>query len=72
MNKQVLFIGAIIVAVISLALAIYYAVPGIHHVATFGSHPANEMQPSHIVLFAAITVICVVAALITRPRANAR
>ncbi|HLQ30885.1 MAG TPA: hypothetical protein VK140_16745 [Ktedonobacteraceae bacterium] len=72
MNKQLLFFGAIIVAVISLAIGVYYAIPGYHHVATFGSHPPNDTQPSHVVLFLGITVVCVVAALITRPRSNAR
>ncbi|GAC1349951.1 MAG: hypothetical protein NVSMB27_27890 [Ktedonobacteraceae bacterium] len=72
MNRQLLFIGAIIVAVISLAIGVYYAIPGYHHVATFGTHPANETQPSHVILFVAIAVVCIVAALITRPRSNAR
>lgn len=72
MKSPAIFFGAIAVAVIALVLAIYYAIPGIHHVATFGSHPPNDAQPSHIVLFVAITVVCVIAALVTRPKSNVR
>ena len=42
MKNPAIFFGAIAVAVISLALGIYYSLPGIHHVATFGSHPADQ------------------------------
>ena len=72
MKSPVVFFGAIAVAVVALALAIYYSIPGIHHVATFGSHPANEIQPAHIALFAVIAVLGVLAALITRPKASVR
>jgi hypothetical protein len=69
-NKMVLFFGAIAAAVVCALIAVYYAIPGYHHVLTFGSHPANEMQPSHVALFAILAVICVVAALVTRPKAK--
>jgi hypothetical protein len=71
MKNPALFYGAIVVAVISLALGIYYAVPGVYHVLTSGSHPALEPQPSHVVLFIGIAVVCIVAALVTRPRSRA-
>ena len=71
MKNPALFYGAIVVAVISLALGIYYAVPGVYHVLTSGSHPAMEPQPSHVVLFIVIAVVCIVAALVTRPRSRA-
>ena len=71
MNRQVLFFGAIIAAVICAIVAIYYAIPHIHHVLTFGSHPANEAQPTHIALFAILAVICIIAALVNRPKSNA-
>ena len=72
MKNPALFYGAIVVAVISLALGIYYAVPGVYHVLTSGSHPAMEPQPSHVVLFIGITVVCILAALVTRPRSTVR
>ena len=72
MKNPAIFFGAIVVAVLSLALGIYYAIPGVYHILTSGSHPAMDPQPAHILLFAGIFVICVIAALVTRPRANAR
>ena len=70
MKNPAPFFGAIAIAIISLALGIYYAIPGVHHVATFGTHPANEIQPAHIALFMAIAVICIIAALVTRPKSK--
>lgn len=72
MKNPLLFIGAIVVAVIALVLAIYYAVPGVHHVLTSGAVPAKDPQPTHVVLFAVICVICIIAALVTRPKARVR
>ena len=72
MKNPALFYGAIVVAVISLALGVYYAIPGVYHVLTSGSHPAMESQPSHVVLFIVIAVVCIVAALVTRPRSRVR
>ncbi len=72
MKNPALFYGAIVVAVIALALGIYYAIPGVYHVLTSGSHPAMDPQPSHVVLFIGIAVVCIVAALVTRPRSRVR
>jgi hypothetical protein len=70
MNKTALFFGAIAAAVICVILAIYYAIPNIHHVLTFGSTPADQPQLKHIALFAILAIICIIAALVTRPKAN--
>lgn len=70
MNKMALFFGAIAAAIVCVLIAVYYAIPGYHHVLTFGSHPANEAQPTHIALFAVLAVICIIAALVTRPKAK--
>ncbi len=72
MKNPAVFFGAIVVAIIALALGIYYSIPGFHHIATFGTHPANEMQPSHMVLFYGLFVICAIAALVTRPKSSVR
>jgi hypothetical protein len=66
------FFGAIVVAVICLIIGIYYAIPGVYHVLTSGSHPAMDPQPTHVVLFIGLAVICVIAALVTRPKSNPR
>jgi hypothetical protein len=70
MKNPALFFGAIVVAVISLALGVYYAIPGVYHVLTTGSHPAMDPQPGHILLFMGIAVVCVIAALVTRPKSK--
>ena len=72
MKNPALFYGAIVVAVISLALGVYYAIPGVYHVLTSGSHPAMDPQPTHVVLFVVVAIVCVIAALVTRPRSRAR
>jgi hypothetical protein len=72
MKNPAVFYGAIVVAVISLILGIYYAIPGIYHVATSGSHPANDPQPGHIALFIGLAVICGIAAAVTRPKSKVR
>jgi hypothetical protein len=72
MKNPAIFFGAIAVAIIALLIGIYYTIPGFHHVATFGSHPADQMQPSHMALFYGIFVICVIAALVTRPKSSVR
>ena len=72
MKNPALFFGAIVIAVISFALGVYYAIPGVYHVATSGSHPAMDPQPTHIALFIGIAVVCVIAALVTRPKSRVR
>ncbi|HLI69673.1 MAG TPA: hypothetical protein VKV19_07930 [Ktedonobacteraceae bacterium] len=70
MNRKTLFFGAIVVALVSLILAIYYAMPGVYHVLTGGSHPPKDPQPTHIVLFVFLTVLCILVALVNRPKAS--
>ncbi|HLJ33856.1 MAG TPA: hypothetical protein VKU38_09415 [Ktedonobacteraceae bacterium] len=70
MNKAALFFGAIAAAVICVILAIYYAIPHIHHVLTFGGTPADQPQLKHIALFAVLAIVCIIAALVTRPKSN--
>ncbi len=72
MKNPAVFYGAIVVAIICLVLGIYYAVPGVYHVATSGSHPTMDPQPAHIVLFVALAIIAVLAALVTRPKSRVR
>jgi len=72
MKNPAIFFGAIAIAIISLVLGVYYAIPGVYHVLTSGSHPPMDPQPAHIALFAGIFVICVIAALVTRPKTTAR
>lgn len=69
-KNPALFYGAIVVAVIALAICIYYVMPGYYHV--LASHDFTSTQPKHAIAAAAIAVICILAALVTRPRSSAR
>ena len=70
MKNPVLFYGAIGVAIIALALGIYYAIPGIYHPFTFS--PAMEGHPTHAAAFFILAVLCVIVALVNRPRPAAK
>lgn len=67
LKNPAVFYGAIVVAIVSLALAIYYVVPGINHVMVSGNPTAMHLK--HVALFAAIFIVCVIGALVTRPKA---
>ncbi len=70
MNKRTLFYGAIVVAVVALALAVYYLIPGIYHPLT--TTPPLASHPTHAVAFFILAAIAVVAALVTRPKSARR
>ncbi len=70
MSRKTLFSGAIIIALICLVLAIYYAIPGVYHVLVSGSHPPLSPQPAHIILFLAVAVLGVLVAVVNRPRTS--
>lgn len=72
MNRTTLFLGSLIIALLSLILAIYYALPGVYHVFVSGSHPPIDPQPTHIALFAGLMVLGAIVALVNRPGANRR
>jgi len=72
MNRTTLFVGALIVALLSLVLAVYYALPGVYHVLVSGSHPPLDPQPTHIVLFVVLAVLSAIVALVNRPNATRR
>jgi len=67
LKNPAVFYGAIIVAVIALALAIYYVIPGVNHVFVSGNPTAMHLK--HVALFGAIFVVCLIGALVTRPKA---
>jgi hypothetical protein len=72
MNRTTFFLGAIIITVLAAVLAIYYALPGVYHVLVSGSHPPLDPQPAHVVLFAVIAVLGILAALVNRPKSTRR
>jgi ABC-type thiamin/hydroxymethylpyrimidine transport system permease subunit len=72
MNRTTIFSGAIIVTLLALVLAVYYAIPGVYHVLVSGSHPPLSPQPAHVVLFGVIAFLGVLMALVNRPRPTRR
>ena len=69
MSKSTLFYGAIIIAVIALALAIYYIVPGVYHPFTFSGTPTDSHK-THAIAFFILCVLLVIVALVNRPKPN--
>nr|BBH94475.1 hypothetical protein KTA_26740 [Thermogemmatispora argillosa] len=65
-SNPTVFVLAIIVAIVALIVGVYYLIPGIPHVL---ASPPTAVHVKHAVLFFAIAVICVIGALVTRPRA---
>lgn len=61
-----LFFSAIGVAIIAIALSVYYITPGHDHLLV--THDPLAMHPTHALGFAAIAVVCIIAALINRPK----
>jgi hypothetical protein len=64
-----LFYGAIAVAVVALLITIYYVIP-VNHILVSGNPTAVHIK--HVFLFAVLTVLGIVAALVTRPKAVAK
>jgi hypothetical protein len=65
-----LFYGAIAVAIVALLITIYYIIPGVNHVLVSGNPTAVHIK--HVFLFAVLTVLGIIAALVTRPKAAAK
>jgi hypothetical protein len=65
-NNSAVFFGAIVVAIICIALAVFYAIPGIYH--PLVSENPLSLHIKHVILFAALTVLCIIGALVTRPK----
>lgn len=70
MKNPALFFGGIALAIVSLALAIYYVVPGYPHILV-SDDTGYPTHPTHFVLFLALVIIGVIAALVARPRSSA-
>ncbi|HLZ55796.1 MAG TPA: hypothetical protein VKR06_02515 [Ktedonosporobacter sp.] len=69
-NKIALFWGALAAVVVCLAVSIYYIVPGYSHLLV--THDYTSSHPTHAFAFFALAVICVVVALVTRPRSASK
>lgn len=65
-KNPALFFGGIGVAIIAIALSVYYIIPGYSHILV--THDPTSTHLSHAVLFAAIALISILAAAVSRPR----
>jgi len=65
-NRSTIFCGATVVAIVAIAIAIYYAVPGVHHMLVTDNPTGFHLKP--MVAFPAFAVIGIFAALINRPQ----
>lgn len=63
------FWRALVVAIIALALAVYYLIPGITHPRPMGGPTTNPAGGMAIVLFVVALVVGIIAVL-ARPKAN--
>lgn len=70
MNRMTLFIGAIIIAVLAILASIYYIMPGYYHILV--THDYTSGHPTHAVAFGALAIVCILAAVITRPKSAPR
>jgi H+/Cl- antiporter ClcA len=66
-NSIALFWGAIVACAVSLAISVYYMVPGYNHMLV--THDATHSHPTHAFAFFALAVICAIFALVRRPKA---
>ncbi|HLX55608.1 MAG TPA: hypothetical protein VKR83_01145 [Ktedonobacteraceae bacterium] len=71
MKNPLLFYGAIVVAIIALALCVFYFIPGVYHPFTFNGVP-DDRQVKHAVAFFILFLLLVVVALVNRPKSVAR
>jgi hypothetical protein len=65
--KSAWLVGGLI-AVVCIALAVYYAIPGIYHPLTFSGTPTSS-HPTHAIVFAGLAVVALIGA---RFAANSR
>jgi hypothetical protein len=65
MRNPALFFGAILVAIIGVALGVFFLIPGVNHIIT-----TSGMHIKHAILFFGLAIIGILTALVTRPKAG--
>jgi hypothetical protein len=64
MNNPALFFGGIIVAILGIALGIFFLVPGINHIIA-----DTQSHSKHAIACFALAALAIVVTLINRPKA---
>jgi hypothetical protein len=67
MKNPAIFYGGIVLAIVGIALGIFFLIPGINHVIADSS-----MHIKHAILFFGLAVIGIIGALVARPKAAVR
>jgi len=67
MKNPAIFYGGIVLAIVGIALGIFFLIPGINHVIA-----DNTMHIKHAILFFGLAVIGIIGALVARPKAAVR
>jgi hypothetical protein len=67
MKNPALFYGAIALAIVGIALGVFFLIPNIPHVIT-----DSHVHIKHGILFFGLGIVGILGALVTRPRAAAR
>ncbi len=63
MKNPAIFYGGIILAIVGIALGIFFLIPGINHVIT-----DSHTHIKHAILFFGLAVIGIIGALVSRPK----
>ena len=63
MKNPAIFYGGIVLAIVGIALGIFFLIPGINHVIA-----DSNMHVKHAVLFFGLAVIGILGALVARPK----
>jgi hypothetical protein len=67
MKNPAIFYGGIVLAIVGIALGIFFLIPGINHVIA-----DSGMHIKHAILFFGLAVIGIIGALVARPKAAVR
>jgi hypothetical protein len=68
MKNSALFYGAIAIALIAIAIDVYYVIPGITHI--LATNPDHGPYPKHLIVASAVAVVSVIAAFVIRIRSK--
>ena len=67
MKNPTIFYGGIVLAIVGIALGVFFLIPGINHIITDGS-----MHIKHAILCFGLAAIGIIGALVARPKAAIR
>lgn len=65
-NNLTLFWGSLVAAIVCIGISVYYIIPGYDHLLV--THDSTQSHATHAFAFFALALICIIAALITRPK----